>query len=94
MGHEEDLKDNWFNREPWIVQDPGFQREWLVPEPLRYYLTQDGNGEWSVCDRWLDIPEGVPQPTREKAIREFYKRMGREIPSGTKLPTFENSKHH
>ena len=80
---------HWKNREPWITQDPEFKREWLHPEPLSYYIQKDTAGMWSVCDRWLDIPHGKPAKTRAAAIRQFYKTVGRMIPTGKKLPEFQ-----
>jgi len=94
MEHEDALKKSWLNREPWIVQDPFFKREWLVPDPLRYYLFKNNNDEWCVLDRWMDLGVGKPQSTRNKAIREFYKMIGRKIPTGQPLPVSENSKYH
>lgn len=79
---------HWKNREPSVTQDPEFKREWLPPEPLRYFVQKDAVGLWSVCDRWLDIPYGKPAKTRSAAIRQFYNSIGRTIPTGSKLPEF------
>src|SRR4051812_4667670 len=37
----DDKFDEWSKREPWVAVDPQFKREWLLPEPLRYYLDHD-----------------------------------------------------
>ena len=80
------LKKNWMKREPWVLVDPDFEREWLSEKPVRYYVHQaKDTGLWSVIDRYLDIGCGEHK-TREEAIREFYKKCGRPIPPGTKLP--------
>jgi hypothetical protein len=84
----------WQKREPWVVVDPDFKREWLLPQPLQYYLVEDkATGTWSVCDRYLDIPAFYPAArTREQAIRRFYKMFKRPIPTGHKLGKFTDRK--
>jgi hypothetical protein len=79
---------SWLRREPWIVVDPDFKREWLVPQPLHFFLVEDKeSGIWSVCDRRLDIPvHGIQAPTREKAIRMFYDWCKRPVPKGRPIP--------
>lgn len=78
---------SWKNREPWVVVDPDFNREWLLPEPLQYYVAKGKSGNWFVCNRWLDIPvPGTDSPTGEEAIRQFYKWCERPLPTGEKLP--------
>ena len=84
-------KNQWKDREPWVVQDPDFKREWLSPEPLRFYVHQNKEGEWMIIDRWSDLAHGVYHKSREAAIRAFYKSFERKIPTGTKLPRCENS---
>lgn len=74
---------------PWNVVDPDKLREWLLPQPLKYYITQDAKTkEWFVCDRDLDL--GIPQTrslNRAVAIRRFYKWCNRPMPEGTTLTT-------
>ena len=84
---------NWQTREPWITQDPDFKRIWLHPEPLRYYLTRDKSGLWSVVDRWWDLAVTDNYATRNQAIRRFYKDYGRKIGRGVSLKTFEEEKY-
>ena len=82
------------NREPWIVQDPDFKREWLLPEPLQYYLYNPKPKEWVVINHWWDMQVGKAYPSREKAIREFYKlQTTRRIPPYRKLPLSPNANH-
>lgn len=88
------MSDHWRSREPWVVQDPSFKREWLSAEPLRYYLHQNKYDEWTVIDRWMDLSSGGYHKTREAAIRAFYKSVNRKIPTGTKLPRSEGSKYN
>jgi hypothetical protein len=76
----------WSAREPWVTKDPQHKREWLHPEPVRYYLHQRKDGLWSVCDRWFDLPAIDPARSRAAAIRNFYKAIGRPVPARTKLP--------
>ncbi len=42
--------------------------------------------------RWI-IPVGKSHSSRNKAIREFYKLMGRKMPSGYELPECPNANH-
>jgi hypothetical protein len=86
-------KDSWMPRAPWVAQDPEFKREWLSPEPLRYYVHQSKEGEWMIIDRWWDLAHGEKYRTREAAIRAFYKSFDRRIPTGTKLSRCEGSKY-
>jgi len=86
--------DSWKSREPWVVQDPEFRREWLLPTPLQYYVHKNKDGEWTIIDRWMDIHVGESHASRKKAIREFYKLMGRKIPSGREIPECPNPKHN
>jgi hypothetical protein len=84
---EAEIRLRWSTREPWVTRDPEFNREWLHPAPLRYYLYQQEGGLWSVCDRWNDIPAlKAPAKTRKEAIRRFYREKGRRIPEHTALP--------
>ena len=88
-----DDNDSWKSREPWVVQDPEFKREWLSPEPLRFYVHQNKEGAWMIIDRWWDLAYGVQHKSREAAIRAFYKSFERKIPTGTKLPRCVDSKY-
>jgi len=76
------------NREPWVVVDPDFKREWVVPQPLQYYVVEDRKaGTWFVCDRWTDLAvHSTESPTRAEAIRRFYKWCKREMPEGATVP--------
>ena len=85
--------NSWTKREPWVVQDPTHKREWLVLQPLQYYLHQRSDGLWTVIDHWLDAPAEGHHTTRTKAIRAFYKQAGRAIPSGRKPPTRPETNH-
>jgi hypothetical protein len=78
---------NWVKREPWVVVDPDFKREWLLPQPLQYYVVNDRtSGLWSVCDRYTDLMvPNTEAKTREQAIRRFYKLFNRPVPAGFKL---------
>lgn len=77
----------WQKREPWVVVDPGFKREWVLPQPLKYYVVKDKDtGLWSVCDRNVDlIVPATEAKTREQAIRQFYKWCERPAPTGTRF---------
>ena len=89
-----DLFDSWKEREPWVVQDPDFKREWLCLEPFRFYMHYDSNPTtvgWVVIDRWSDFAVTTRCRTRNDAIRAFYKTEGRGIPSGTVIGKFEDS---
>ena len=77
----------WKKREPWVVIDPDSKREWVCEQPLRYYVVKSADGNWFVCDRWLDVPViGTKANSREQAIRGFYKWCKRPIPTGDTLP--------
>ena len=89
----EETKDHYKFREPWVVQDPDFKREWLSAEPITHYLHKDKNNEWMVINRRLDIAATRCHKTREAAIREFYKSVNRKIPTGTKLKKFPDSQY-
>ena len=75
---------HWQKREPWVVVDPDFKREWLLPQPLQYYVVKDKTtGLWSVCDRYLDLMVPTTEArTREQPIRRFYKWCKRPVPVG------------
>ncbi|MDQ8188647.1 hypothetical protein, partial [Pelagicoccus sp. SDUM812002] len=88
-----DQHDQWKSREPWVVQDPDHKREWVMEQPLRYYIHQNKEKEWRVIDRWYDLAHGDTHKTRGAAIRAFYKSMDRKIPTGTKLPELPDSKY-
>jgi hypothetical protein len=81
------MNDSSRKLEPWVVVDPHFKREWVLPQALQYYVVEDRDkGTWFICDRWADIPvPGTESPTRGETIRRFYKWCGREIPEGTTL---------
>jgi hypothetical protein len=70
---------------PWVAVDldPDSKREWVFPQPLRYYVVEDTTGTWFICDRWPDhaIPDTKAR-TREEAIRLFYRWCRREMPEG------------
>ena len=70
----------WQKREPWIVVDPFFRREWLCPVPLRYYVHRNKLGIWHVIDRYLDLSV-CSGPSRSLVVRRFYK-LHRPIPVG------------
>lgn len=86
----------WNEREPWVVLDPDYLREWLVPQPLRFFLVQDQNsGLWSVCERWgdLQVPDTESQ-NRAVTIRRFYRWCGRKVPEGTTIkPPLPGAQH-
>lgn len=88
------LNDSWKSREPWVVQDPEFRREWLSVAPLQYYVHKNAGGKWVIIDRWRDVQIGDIHATRAKAIREFYKLMGRPAPRGQKFKECPNPKHN
>ena len=82
---------------PWVVLDPDFKREWVIPQPLRYFVVEDRKrGTWFICDRWTDF--AVPNteaPTRPEAIRRFYKFCNREMPKGTPISrALPGTEHH
>jgi hypothetical protein len=79
---------SWQQREPWVAVDPDFKREWLLPQPLQYFVVKNKDtGMWSVCDRYLDISvAGIHAKTREQAIRQFYKWCKRPVPARRRLP--------
>lgn len=72
---------------PWVTQDAEVNREWLHPEPLRFFLQCDSEGEWFVVDRRSDFRVAGPARTRAAVIREFYKDHSRPVPTGEKLPS-------
>lgn len=78
---------SWQNREPWVVVDPDLKREWVVPQPLQYYVVESRTtGMWFICDRWTDsVVPGTEAPTRPEAIRRFYSWCKREMPEGTRI---------
>jgi hypothetical protein len=91
------IESSYRKKEPWVVVDPDFKREWVVPEPLRYYVVEDRKaGTWFICDRWTDV--AVPETdgrTRTDAIRRFYKWCKREMPEGTSIAhTLAGVSHH
>ena len=77
----------WQQREPWVVVDSDLKREWVVPQPLQYYVVEDRRtGTWFICDRWTDLAiHGTEAPTRPEAIRRFYKWCKREMPEGAAI---------
>lgn len=84
-------KSEWSDRGPWVVQDSIYKREWLSVEPMRYYIAECKQG-FSIVDRHLDLPATGKHPTRNSAIRAFYKKFGRPIRAGEKLEDYEGSK--
>ena len=89
----EGMFDSWRDREPWAVQDPDFMREWLVPEPLRYYVYHNSDKGWTVIDRWSDFAVVDYKFTREAAIKSFYAGFNRPIPVGTIIKEIKNVNH-
>lgn len=74
------------NRAPFTVSDSVYHREWLLPNPVRYYIAQTEEG-WFACDRITDMEvPGTGASTRKEAIRLFYKLRDRSIPEGDDLP--------
>lgn len=73
--------------EPWVVVDPEFKREWVLPQALQYYVVENkGTGKWFICDRWTDTAlPGTESPTRSETIRRFYQWCKREMPEGTTI---------
>lgn len=67
---------------PWVAYDLKFKYEWLLPDPLRYFVVRNkASGDWFVCERSGDLAvPGTHAGTRDDAIRAFYKWAGREIP--------------
>jgi hypothetical protein len=79
--------ENLKNFEPWVVFDSDSHLEWLLPQPLRYYVCKASDGTWFVCDRVHDIPvDGTQAKTRGHTIRLFYELFKREIPIGVEIP--------
>jgi hypothetical protein len=78
----------WQQREPWVVVDPEYKREWVLPQALRYYVVEDREaGIWFICDRWTDLPvHGTEARTRAEAIRMFYTWCKREMPKHATIP--------
>jgi hypothetical protein len=85
---ENDMSDeDWKNFDPWVVFDSDSKLEWLLPQPLRYYVCEDSDGTWFVCDRVIDCPlQGTQTKTRGNTIRRFYELFNRKIPIGVELP--------
>lgn len=83
------LNATWNKREPWVVVDPDFKREWLVVQPLQYFLHQDKDTQkWFVVDRDMDLYlQRTEANTRSTCIRRFFKLIKRPVPNGTPLPT-------
>lgn len=82
---------------PWVVLDPVFKREWVLPQPLRYYVVEDRqHGTWFVCDRWTDLPvPSTETSTRPEAIRRFYEFCNRQMPEGTRITrALAGTAHH
>ena len=74
---------------PWTTKDTsvGYEREWVHPKLLRYFVAQDKKaGTWFIADRLPDaaVP-GTEASTREAAIRAFYKLFEREISEYDKI---------
>lgn len=80
-------------REPWVVVDYDWGREWLLPRQLQYYLFCDQHGTWAVCDRFSDyeVP-GTASKSRAVTIRRFYRWCKRPLPRGVKLRTLYHNK--
>jgi hypothetical protein len=93
--NQETTGENLNAYEPWVVVDIS-KREWLLPEPLRYYVCHDSNnGTWYVCDRSQDNPvAGTHAQTRPNTIRQFYKLFNREIPVGVEVPKAQAGVSH
>ena len=81
------MNDSERKLEPWVVVDPGFRREWVLPQALQYYVVEDRRtGKWFICDRWTDTPvPGTETATRPETIRRFYQWCNREMPEGTTI---------
>ena len=79
---------HWQNRDPWVVVDPLFKREWVLHQPIRYYVVHsEDRDEWFICDRWTDgVVHGTEAKTRAQSIRLFYKWCNREMPDGEPMP--------
>ena len=53
-------------------------REWIHPNPPRYYLHQrPEDGFWCIIDRTLDLSVSRPVKTKNRAIRLFLKQFER-----------------
>ncbi len=74
---------------PWVANDLVFKREWVLPEPLRYYVVRDREaGTWFICERFGDVAvPGTLAKTRDAAIKAFYKWVRREIPDDVPIET-------
>jgi hypothetical protein len=84
---DENSSEDWKSYVPWVVFDSDSKLEWLLPQPLRYYVCKDPDGSWFVCDRVQDYPvEGTQTKTRGNTIRRFYELFNREIPIGVEIP--------
>lgn len=77
----------WQQQKPYIVVDPDYQREWVLPYPLQYYVVKNNTiNTWFICDRDMDFAVPTTESkTRTKTIRSFYKWCNRSIPSWVKF---------
>ena len=41
LENDHKLDNDDLKSEPWIVVDPFFKREWLIPQGVRYYIVED-----------------------------------------------------
>lgn len=74
--HRKVMSDqDWKNKGPWVAVDPSSKREWLLPQPLRYYIVEEQETRhWFVCDRWTDLP--VPDTESKTRATMAYAIIG------------------
>jgi hypothetical protein len=94
--NEELLKVGQGTYPPWSVFDPAGKLEYVLAEPLRYYIAKNKDtNTWFICDRWTDTPlHGTQAETRTKSIRLFYEWCKRKMPAGLQFePPVEGTLH-
>ena len=77
---EKDKTEGRFFYWPQVTKDDEDGREWIHPQPPRYYLKQDKETKkWCVVDRASDFSVTKQYSRRRDCIRGFYIRMGDQL---------------
>jgi hypothetical protein len=64
---------------PYITKCEDYNREWMHPKRLRYYLHKEPTNEkWCVIDRKFDLADGGWYTRKADCINSFIKRHRKE----------------
>jgi len=63
---------------PYITKCTDYDREWIHPERLKYYLYQNEDGKWCVINREYDLADGKYYTRKSDCIKAFINRYRKE----------------